>query len=151
MHLNMVAIFFLVSASIGGLVWVFIYPILSGDRQAELRRQSVAQQDGGTRKVSSRNAQKSRREQVEATLKSVEERHKKAKTPPLPVRLEQAGLTWSKRAFFIVSAGMGFAAFVLPIFAGVNILVGLALGPLVGLAVPRWLLSFLKKRRERKF
>ena len=38
-------------------------------------------------------AQKSRREQVEGTLKEIEQRQKKAKRAPLSVRITQAGLT----------------------------------------------------------
>ena len=36
------AMFFLVTVAIGGVVWVFVYPILSGERQAERRKESVA-------------------------------------------------------------------------------------------------------------
>jgi tight adherence protein B len=37
-----IAVFFLVSVAIGGVVYVFIYPYLSGERKAEQRMQSVA-------------------------------------------------------------------------------------------------------------
>jgi tight adherence protein B len=35
--MQMIALFFLVTASIGGVAWVFVYPILSGERAAEKR------------------------------------------------------------------------------------------------------------------
>jgi hypothetical protein len=35
--MNAMALFFLVAVAIGGVVWVFVYP-LSGERKAEQRR-----------------------------------------------------------------------------------------------------------------
>ena len=54
MPLNMIAIFFLVSAAIGGVAWVFLYPILSGEREAERRRDNVTAADPGVRKNAGR-------------------------------------------------------------------------------------------------
>ena len=34
-------LFFLVAFAIGGVAWVFVYPILSGERNAEKRMKSV--------------------------------------------------------------------------------------------------------------
>ncbi len=93
MRQNMIAIFFLVSAAIGGIMWVFAYPILSGERKAERRRMEVAQPDAPVRKsVAAKGAPKVRREQVEETLKELDQRSKKLKSPPLSVRIQQAGL-----------------------------------------------------------
>ena len=50
MRMNVVAVFFLVSAAIGGMFWVFVYPFMSGERKAEQRRLSVAQPDAPARK-----------------------------------------------------------------------------------------------------
>ena len=56
--------------------------------------------------------QKSRREQVEGTLKEIEERQKKAKrVRRLPMRLTQAGLDWSKRRFMVTAGALGVVAF----------------------------------------
>ena len=33
-----IALFFLASVAVGGIVWVFLYPILSGERKTEQRR-----------------------------------------------------------------------------------------------------------------
>ncbi len=53
----------LVATTIGGLAWVFLYPILSGERKAEKRRESVTQAEPVKRQA--RGTPKSRREQVE--------------------------------------------------------------------------------------
>jgi len=67
------------------------------------------------------------------------------------VRITRAGLSWSKRQFAIVSAMIGLAMFVFGFFSGVGLLISAVLGFVGAFGVPRWLLSFLRKRRERRF
>ena len=144
------AVFILVMVAAGGAAWVFIYPILSGERQAERRVASVARAEPIAARPS-RTAQKSRREQIEGTLKELEDKRKTAKRPPLSVRLSQAGLNWSKQKFTMVSGALALAAFVLAIVLGMSLLVALGFAFAAGLGLPRWLLGYLKKRREAKF
>jgi tight adherence protein B len=148
--MNSYGVFFLVAIAIGGVVWVFVYPHLSGERKTERRMASVARsQPIAARPV--RTAQKSRREQVEGTLKDIEEKRKKAKRPPLSVRLTQAGLTWSKRRFVTTAAMLGVGAFVGAIVIGLAVIPALGFGFAAGFGLPLWVLKFLKKRREAKF
>jgi tight adherence protein B len=146
---QVIAVFFLVSVAFGGVVYVFLYPMLSGERKAEARLQSVAKTEPLAR--ATRGPQKSRRDTVEATLKELDERHKKSRSAPLSVRIAQAGLSWSKRQFAFISAGMGVVAFVVSSFFGTGLIIAAAIGFAGAFGVPRWLLSFLKKRREKKF
>jgi tight adherence protein B len=143
------ALFIMVATAIGGVAWVFVYPILSGERKTERRMASVARSEPVARPT--RGPQKSRREQVEGSLKELEERQKKAKRAPLSVRLTQAGLNWSKRKFLVVSGVLGFAALLLAWFLGVGLLPTLGFGFAGAFGIPLWLLSFLKKRREARF
>lgn len=147
--MQIVAIFFLAAAAIGGVVYVFIYPMLSGEKKTEQRIQSVAGTVATTR--TARGPQRSRRDAIESSLKEFDERQKKSKTVPLSVRIARAGLSWSKRQFAIVSAGIGVAMFALGFFLGAGLLVSATLGFAGALGVPRWLLSYLRKRRETKF
>jgi tight adherence protein B len=144
-----IAVFFLATVAMGGVVWVFLYPILSGERQTEKRMAIVAKAEPVARVA--RGNQRSRRETVEAQLKEFEERHKQSKRAPLSVRIARAGLSWSKQQFFIISACIGVVMFVLGLFTGGGLYVALALGFVGVLGLPRWMLSFLKKRRENKF
>jgi tight adherence protein B len=144
-----IAMFFLATVAVGGVVWVFVYPILSGERKAEKRMASVAKTAPVAR--TARGAQKSRRDVVEATLKEFEERHKKSKHMPLSVRIAQAGLTWSKRQFIILSAGVGIVMFVGGFLSGAGLIAAAALAFAGAFGLPRWLLFYLKKRREAKF
>jgi tight adherence protein B len=149
-------LFFLVAVAIGGVAWVFIYPYLSGEKKAERRMASVARSEPMAARTartvqSARSAQKSRREQVEGTLKDIEERRKKAKRAPLSVRLTQAGLGWSKRRFIVTAAVLGIGTFLILTILGTGLLPALGFGFAAGCGLPFWMLSFLKKRREAKF
>jgi len=98
-----------------------------------------------------RSAGKSRREQVEGSLKVIEERRKKFKRPPLSVRLTQAGLSWSKRRFMITAGALGVGGFVVMMVLRTGLLPALGIGFAAGCGLPFWGLSYLKKRREAKF
>ena len=143
-----IALFFLAAVAVGGVAWVFVYPILSGDKKAEQRMANVAKSEPVN---VSRRQPKSRREAIEIALKEFEQRHKKSKSVPLAARISQAGLTWSKRQFFLISAGIAVVMFLLGILTGAGLLVGAALAFTGAFGIPRWLLSYLKKRREAKF
>ena len=41
MAMQTLALFFLVTLAVGGVAWVFVYPTLSGERQAEQRQERV--------------------------------------------------------------------------------------------------------------
>jgi tight adherence protein B len=150
--MQVIALFFLVTASIGGVAWVFIYPLLSGEKRMEKRQEMVARPAGAPVRASTqRGQQKSRREQVEGSLKELEQRRSKAKSPPLSVKIAQAGLAWSKQRFIIVSVILGGigAGLVLALSGNLFAAAGMAFAGSFGL--PRWILKFLKKRREAKF
>lgn len=143
------AVFLLASVAIGGLAYVFLYPVLSGERKAAQRLQNVASTEPTSR--AARGPQKSRRDAVESTLRDFEERQKKSKTVPLSVRIQRAGLSWSKRQFALISAIIGLGMFAIGFLSGTGLLPAAALGFAGAFGIPRWLLTFLKKRREGKF
>ncbi len=139
----------LVTLAIGGAAWVFLYPVLSGEKQAEKRKDSVARAEPVSRV--GRSSQRSRRDQVEETLKELERKNQKSKRPPLSARLAQAGLSWSKQRFFIVSGALGLFALVMSLAMGAAPLPALGFGFAGAFGAPQWLLKFLKRRRESKF
>ncbi len=149
MNTQTLALSFLAATTIGGLAWVFVYPLLSGQKQAENRRASIAKPEPAARQAE--KTQRSRREQVEGTLKDLEARRQKEKRLSLNARLMQAGLSWSTQKFMIVSGVLAAVAFVLAMMAGGGLLGGAGLAFAAGFGLPRWALSYLKKRREKNF
>jgi tight adherence protein B len=149
MNMQTLAFAFLAATAFGGLAWVFVYPLLSGEKKAEQRRASVSRAEPVARQTD--KAQRSRREQVEGSLKEVEARRQKEKKVALSTRLTQAGLNWTTQKFLIISGILGVACFVVAFFAGGGLLGALGLAFAAGLGLPRWILSYLKKRREKAF
>jgi len=152
MPMQQLTLFFLAAAAVGGVAWVFIYPLLSGEHQAEKRLQNVAGSDRVAAKVGTRTAPKLRRDnQLEDTLKELEARRKKQNSPPLSVRISQAGLSWSKNQYMIISAVLGLGVFAAVATVGGGLLAAVVAAFAGAFGAPRWLLSFLKKRRHNKF
>jgi tight adherence protein B len=149
MDMSVLASIVLAAVAAGGLAYVFIYPLLSGEARAEKRHKAVI--GDGDRRVEKIGRGGDRREQVAQSLKELEEREKNRHKISLEQRIAQAGLTWTKGRFFIISAAGGltlglvlFAMTGSPILAGAGLFAG-------GLGLPRWVLGFLKKRRLTKY
>jgi tight adherence protein B len=150
MKMQALALAFLATAGIGGLAWVFLYPLLSGEKKAEGRRASIAKSEPVAARQTQKD-QRTRREQVEGSLKEVEARRAKDAKVTLTTRLTQAGLDWEPRKFMIVSGILAVAAFAAAMLGGGGPLGAVGLAFAAGFGLPRWMLSFLKKRREKAF
>ena len=148
--MNVYIVFLMVAIAIGGVAWVFVYPFLSGERNAERRLASAARAEPAAQRPT-RGVQKSRREQVEGSLKQLEARKRTAKRVPLSARIAQAGLNWSTRRFTVTAGVLGLGVFVFTMLIGVGILPSLGLAFAAGAGLPFWILRFLKKRRETRF
>lgn len=96
-----------------------------------------------------------RRRSVQDTLKELEQNQRakarQSKSPPLHLRMQQAGLSWSRRTFFIISGVCGLILLVVPYFLGAPIYICIAFGAAGLLGLPRWFVNRQRKRRIRKF
>ncbi|MBB1093921.1 type II secretion system F family protein [Rhodopseudomonas palustris] len=149
MQMQALSLGFFAAVAVGGLAWVFVYPLLSGEKQAEKRRSSVARVTPAVRQVE--RTQRSRREQVEGSLRDIEARKQKQKKVALSTRLTQAGLDWTPRKFIIISAVLGVFVFAVTMLLGGGLTAAAGLAFAAGFGLPRWMLGFLKKRREKRF
>jgi tight adherence protein B len=149
MNVQILALAFLAATAIGGVAWVLLYPLLSGQQNLDSRRASIAKSEPVARQAD-RN-QRSRREQVEGSLKELEARRQKEKKLPISVRLTQAGLNWSTQKFTVVSAILGGLFFAVGFFVGGSLLAAAGLAFAGGFGLPRWALAYLKKKREKAF
>ncbi len=150
MNIQALALAFLAFTAIGGIAWVFIYPMLSGEKKAESRRASIARPEPAAARQADKN-QRSRREQVEGSLKDLEARRLKEKSVPLSTRITQAGLEWSTQKFWIISGILAVVAFGLAFSIGGGLLGGVGMAFGAGFGLPRWMLGYLKKKREAAF
>jgi tight adherence protein B len=150
MNLQSLALGFLAATTVGGVAWVFLYPSLSGQKQAESRRASIAGSEPVAARQAERN-QRSRREQVEGSLRELDARRQKEKKVSLDTRLTQAGLDWTLNKFWTISGILAFVAFALAYMVGGGLLGAVGFAFAAGFGLPRWALGFLKKRREAAF
>jgi tight adherence protein B len=93
-----------------------------------------------------------RRKNVTALLKDLEKQQAvQKKRISLRRRLEWAGLDIEPRSFWMLSATAALAAIAVCLFTHQSLLATLLVAVPVGFGLPRWILSFLKSRREKAF
>ena len=149
MTMMMILVGALVFFAIGGLAFAFSGPSAT----AEKRLTSVARPTASGRvKAAAGDANQQRRKNVQTMLKELEKQTaQNKKRPSLRRRIEQAGLTIEPQTFWIFSSVSGVVAavgaYLLTDMLWVVPLAGFAFG----LGFPRWVLSFLKGSREKRF
>lgn len=94
-----------------------------------------------------------RKKNMQAALKEFEKKQAEKKSSiTLRKRLDQAGLfTLTERNYWIASAGLGVATALFLFLKGQTIFVIALAAFAAGFGLPRWVLGFLKARREKKF
>jgi tight adherence protein B len=93
-----------------------------------------------------------RRKNVTALLKDLEKQQsEQKKRVTLRRRLEWAGLSIAPRTYWMLSGGAALAAAIVCLLTRQSPLVILLVTVPVGLGLPRWILNFLKSRREKAF
>jgi tight adherence protein B len=151
-----IAVALLAVFSVGGVIVAALYPRLAGGSKSEKRLETIA---ATKRKVAADRiaAEEGRRKRsVEDTLKELEETQKakarKSQKPTLTTRMRQAGLSWSKRTYYLVCLLAAVATFGFAVFT-----VGFGAIPAVGFAVsggvllPHLFVNRTRKKRLRKF
>ena len=136
--------------SLGGLAFAFA----GGDERSQKRLQALA-----TPKESSRGSKAQsdaqKRKNLAALLKDVEQNQaaqRKQEKPTLRRRLEQAGFeNATPQAFWIASGGLGAVVALVCLLTRQSPLVLAMAVFAVSLGLPRWALSFLTARREKRF
>jgi len=138
--------------TVAGVGFVFVGPS-NADAAAKKRLQSIKQ---GTAVSSNQNKaqqkERDRRKTVQKTLKELEERQKEEKARiSLSTRIEQAGFKFSPLVFWLASVGFSVLGFFFLVSSGVHWSVGIGGGLAAGLGLPRWLLGYLRNRRQKVF
>ena len=141
---------FLLVLALGGAGYV--YAGADSDR-SQKRVAQVTKQTAQLRGNASGDTNALKRKNVQQLLKQIESKNaEQKKTLTLRRRLDQAGLPdTSVRMFWIASAGLGFVVALVCFITGQPLIVDALAAFGAGLGLPRWVLGFMKGRREKKF
>jgi tight adherence protein B len=154
----LIAVTVLAMLSAGSLAYVLLYRRIETENTVERRLGQI--QGRGTTGVPATGGRvivdaAKRRKSVQETLKELDEkqraRAKRSSSPPMTLRLEQAGLNWSRRTFLLFSLLCGLIDFAMAWFVHAPIYACLAFGFAGSIGLPRWIVNFLRKRRMKKF
>jgi tight adherence protein B len=141
------AFFFL--AGLGGIAYSFVAPTGETSRK-RMAAAAGPQASGGGRSAPDANQQ--RRKNVQSLLKDLEKQQAaKKQRPTLRRRIEQAGLEISVQMFWIISGAAAGVAVVACLLLRQSPLVEGMAAFVFGVGLPRWILTFLKNRRQKKF
>jgi tight adherence protein B len=141
------AVFFLLG--LGGIAYGFVLP--SGETSKKRMAAAAGPQASGAGRAAP-DANQQRRKNVQSLLKDLEKQQAaKKQRPSLRRRIEQAGLNVSVQTFWIASAAAGAVALLGSLMMRQSLLAGVLGAFGVALGLPRWVLAFLKKRRQKKF
>ena len=151
-----VAVALLAVFSVGGVLVAALYPKLSGGTKADKRLEVIA--DTKRRAAADRiNAEEGRRKRsVEDTLKELDEaqkaRARSSKNPTLTVRMRQAGLSWSKRTYYLICIGAAFASFAAATIGfGFGLIPAVGFGLSGGVLLPHFYVNRTRKKRFKTF
>lgn len=157
--LNIIALVALAGLGIGGVLYALMLPSLQSQdkRNRRLDKVKSAKTDSKSKRVEIDKQQEGakRRKQISESLSELDERNKShaknASKPPLKTQLKQAGLKLDVRTFYIYSAIAGLAATAIAFVFGVPLIYCIGILFAVGLGLPRWVVSYLRKRRVKMF
>ncbi|MEA1830469.1 type II secretion system F family protein [Methylobacterium durans] len=137
----------LAALAAGAVAYAVILPLFSGERRAAQRLKAVSASVSAS---ASRGVAVNRREQVAKTLNDIEAKSRGTKVT-LELKIARAGLTWSKRTYYVVSALLGLVLGFALLTMTENPIAGLGAAFAGGIGLPLWLLKYLRKRRINKF
>jgi tight adherence protein B len=147
-----VLIFLLGAGCVGALLLVAFAPRLAARSAFHRRIERVAA--AGPAMTPQADEGRLRKRSVEQTLREAEANNKikgkKRAKPSLPVRLRQAGLSWSPKIYYLLSVAAGIVVF-LPAWIALGGLPAAGLGISAGLLLPHWFLGFIRARRFKRF
>lgn len=150
MDLSFLAVVALATIAAGGVTYALFYPMLSGEARAEKRRKEFAAPVAA--RAFDREAQvRAKRGQIAQSLKEIENRENARSKLTLEQKIQQAGLSWDRKKYYIVSLVMAVGTGLVLFLLSGNTLLGLAGLFIGGFGMPPWFLSRCRDRRLKKF
>lgn len=154
--ITLIALIVLATLSAGAITYAVFFRSISEEKNVARRMGAVKARSGAGGADRRPNVDAAaRRKSIQDSIKEMEARQqtdtKKSKTPPLSVRLQRAGLSWTKQNFIVLSAAVGVAFAAGGLFLSGKLLIALGVGIIGGVGFPRWLIGYLTKKRIAKF
>lgn len=149
MDASQIIIPLLATLAVGGVFYVVAYPLMSGESKAE-KRKAALQTRRPTQVAARVNDVAKRKKQVADSLKELDSR-KKNKKLSFDTRMAQAGVQWSKKGFYGASIVLGTLTALVTWFLSDSLLMSAGIAAIFGLGLPRWVVSWLRKRRLKNF
>jgi tight adherence protein B len=155
-NVELVWVALLAAVSVSALVFVFVYPYISSERQKEARYRVLTEDRGHAATAKALlEAAAHRRKAVSDSLKELDERQQEAERLTLRLRLQRAGLKISPRTFWLISVlfGLGLALAITLLLppSGSRSLLAIAAAFVGVFGIPRWVIAKLTTRRQTRF
>jgi tight adherence protein B len=151
-----VAVALLAVFSVGGVIVAALYPRLSGASRGEKRLEAIgaSKRKAAAERIGAEEGR--RRRSVEDTLKELEqaqkEKARRSQKPSLMTRIRQAGLSWSKRTYYVICVATAIVIMALFfVLVGFGPLPSIGFGLSAGVLLPHFFVNFKRKRRLRRF
>lgn len=147
----------MVALAAGGLLFAMLFPYFSGAKQTEKRVKAltgdkVPVKQGLRARLMTEDPKDARRKQLQESLNQLGERERQRRQKvTLRVMLMQAGLEISPRLFYVFSLVLGLIIGFGVLVAGVPWYVAIIAGLAGFLGLPRWVLKYLRRRRQQIF
>lgn len=150
MNGSTLAVALLAMLAVGGVAYALLYPTLSGEKRAEKRRRDFT--GPVTARGIDREAQaRAKRGQIAQSLKEIENRENARNKVSLEARIAQAGLSWTRQKYYLVSAVTAVVTGVLLWLGSANPILG-ATGLFIGgFGLPAWFLKRCRNKRIKTF
>eukprot|EP01035_Chromulina_nebulosa_P033975 gene33975-45517_t len=153
-----IAIIMLAALAAGAVSYGVLFSRIETDRKTQTRLNKVASAETDRIKIKASRDRLSemtkRRKSVQDSLKEIEKKQveaSKKRAVTLKVKINQAGLKLTETQFYLGSAALGLCIFLVCFLAGLPIYLVLGLAFVVSFGVPRFFISFMLKRRMKKF
>ena len=156
---NILLITALAAVSAGADCYALLFSRIETEKKtsARISRVKAAESDLTKVKAARDRVQElsKRRKTMQDSIKDLEkkqaERSKKMGDGSLKSRLTQTGLALTLPRFYIMSAALGVFALLAALVAGLPLLAAAGAGFAAALGLPRWIVGFLVKRRQKRF
>lgn len=153
------AVMALAGLGIGGVFYALMMPALQAekDRKRRITKVKSVKTDSVSKRAEVDRAQEGqkRRKQITESLNDLDERNKarekNATKPNLKTQIQQAGLKLDIKMFYIYSLVAGVGSALTALIFGIPAIYCIGIAFAAGFGLPRWVISYLRKRRIKNF